>query len=899
MAVAAWLRAAVRNKAHGPPTHHHCGPHSQHAHLGHGHPSCLLRKQVMHAQKTAKLPLHRPQSLLGGHHHLPSCPFYARAAPTRGGLHLKRAFGTSTAARASPFSQTSGFWRETLPDSATMRNGKFAGKGRALVWAQVIETIAESSASARQKAKSVHNKNGFWARGSYTGNKSSGCGGGCGFGWRGSNWSRSGCHAGPRAFSTFKTTKYWDLRGHGKRLKKRIDHMSPAVLIFKHTYRVRARTGLTYFLTQGPGPKPVPSYKPGSLMPRSLSPLAQIASRAAVARPASLVIAPSILRANFLPRPSLAVPAFQPARSFQTSSKRCGLPILYPVIGVLKSSSALSALTLITRLALSALPLSLRGKLLHSWRERYLRDPASASNFLKKMFEGSRAPLALQGGSSWSSANARYVFPALLAAPLVLFGLIVAASIERTPVTGRLRVMMLSPQEEADLTSSILAVGQPTRTATDDGARDWVTIIRSVLELPDEGVSPMTGRRILLGAEVLDGRDWRYRWTQAVLRKLEAGIPALALEHSSNGGTMTDTLVPPPTKFPLKPRTTAMTAQEMGWKGHLLIGKGHEGQRHATDKLDLATEYELILLDSPEANAFSFGFGVDEVDFGSDSKGRRGVVVVYTGFIQEVLGEAHQRAEAAFAKTRSQPTTQSRSLLGFFSGPETKQTTALPDAIADKLMPAVMPDFEQTQRLAVLLSHELAHLVLSHTLESYASTSLLFPHLSKLFGDMIRTFTFPFTAILGPFFNDAIGKTINEGTSSGFGFFGRAAHACESRKLEVEADLVALRILSHAGIDPRASLDFWNKRLKAVKLDDQEGSGTSSSSNASRHSLPHLRLHSAPTTSAKTNISTASSSAPCCAFNSHPLDEERVRKIEQELERWMTWQPILRQAGPA
>lgn len=51
------------------------------------------------------------------------------------------------------------------------------------------------------------------------------------------------------------------------------------------------------------------------------------------------------------------------------------------------------------------------------------------------------------------------------------------------------------------------------------------------------------------------------------------------------------------------------------------------------------------------------------------------------------------------------------------------------------LVPATLPTRDQTNAMAVLLSHELAHLVLSHTLESYASTALLVPHLSKLATD--------------------------------------------------------------------------------------------------------------------------------------------------------------------
>lgn len=109
------------------------------------------------------------------------------------------------------------------------------------------------------------------------------------------------------------------------------------------------------------------------------------------------------------------------------------------------------------------------------------------------------------------------------------------------------------------------------------------------------------------------------------------------------------------------------------------------------------------------------------------------------------------------------------------------------------LEPTILPSREQTQALAVLLSHELAHLVLSHTLESYASTSLLIPHLTKLGSDVLRTLVYPITALLGPFVNDALGRSMNEGASAGFGVVGQVFNSCSSRTLEIEADLVALR----------------------------------------------------------------------------------------------------------
>lgn len=73
---------------------------------------------------------------------------------------------------------------------------------------------------------------------------------------------------------------------------------------------------------------------------------------------------------------------------------------------------------------------------------------------------------------------------------------------------------------------------------------------------------------------------------------LRSGVPALASTHAPPS-TAAGILVPPPTKFPLSPRPT----------GHL-----------TTSTLDdpMLAEYDLIVIDRKEANAFSFGFGPEE-----------------------------------------------------------------------------------------------------------------------------------------------------------------------------------------------------------------------------------------------------------------------------------------------
>lgn len=58
---------------------------------------------------------------------------------------------------------------------------------------------------------------------------------------------------------------------------------------------------------------------------------------------------------------------------------------------------------------------------------------------------------------------------------------------------------------------------------------------------------------------------------------------------------------------------------------------------------------------------------------------------------------------------------------------------------------------------------------------------------------VIRTVLYPVTAIFGPFLNDAVGGVLNESARGGLGVVGQVVNSCESRKLESEADLVALR----------------------------------------------------------------------------------------------------------
>ncbi|GAA5865711.1 hypothetical protein JCM8547_002755 [Rhodosporidiobolus lusitaniae] len=615
--------------------------------------------------------------------------------------------------------------------------------------------------------------------------------------------------------------------------------------------------------------------------------------------------------------PSFPIWAFSPpcgsssraARAFSTSSKRSVapllstsfIPLLTPLVSVLKSSAALNVLTTVTRLSLTLLPLSARSRIFHALRTRYASDPASlASTVLGRaaLDRFSPAVLAQQGG--WlARTNAAVGMPfLLLAAPVVLLGLVALASLERTPVTGRWRVVMLSPAEEADLVAGVLSSSSPSSSPTtsplsshylsppsslspadfttaEGTSRDWVSILRRVLTLPDEGLSaPLSDgsvRRVLLGGEVLDQRDWRVRWAEAVLRALEKG-GEVALVGAGGGGTGAGGVPsPPPTGFPLEPRMNGNgEGKQQGWKEELLLAKhlstdGNDSPSSTAAEGKLKVEYDLLVIDRPDANAFSFGFGPDYAPPGVEGEsggGRRGVIVLYTGFIDEILSSS------------SSPT------------PSRSSSSSSPNRLQHFLTPSTLPSQSQTKALAVLLSHELAHLCLDHTLEAYASTSLVVPHLMRLGSDLLRTALYPLTFVFGPFLNDALGKTLHEGAQDGFGVVGRAVNSCASRKLEGEADRVALRLLAGSGIDPHFALDFWQDRLASSSQ-----STSSSASSTSSSPPPHSHSHSHPHTIRQHSHAPPSSSPSVVdgLIRSHPVDEERVEAIKSELEGWERW----------
>ncbi|KAF1806086.1 peptidase family M48-domain-containing protein [Mucor lusitanicus] len=104
-----------------------------------------------------------------------------------------------------------------------------------------------------------------------------------------------------------------------------------------------------------------------------------------------------------------------------------------------------------------------------------------------------------------------------------------------------------------------------------------------------------------------------------------------------------------------------------------------------------------------------------------------------------------------------------------------------------------------TTRMAVILSHEIAHSLQRHFVEQHGFASLMF-----MLGDITRGVFWMITESMGPYVNQKINEYIST-------FITLETQTTYNRKLEKEADLVGLKILAKAGYDPRAAVDVWQR----------------------------------------------------------------------------------------
>jgi hypothetical protein len=521
-------------------------------------------------------------------------------------------------------------------------------------------------------------------------------------------------------------------------------------------------------------------------------------------------------------------------RLFSTSNCRKGPELLLKAAYLLKSANALQWINLLFRISVSFIPLSLK-----------------RASWARKARMAQLATGAVIATPYWQTFF-RYLCRGALALPFVLLAAVLLAALERTPITGRLRLLLLNQEEERDIVEKVLEIGaidqlpivsEKTHPLAKGIHRDWLAIMRTVL---GEEEAPAG---TLLGGKVLDQDDWRTKLVEDVLMKLEHGIPLLNAKASQPKLVFE----PPALLHPLNNSTRC----------------SHQSTHNA-----------VIVIDRPESNAFSFGF------YGSIDEPQPGVVIVFTGAIDEILAGHQHNGTSPHSK---EPATESQAMPTY---PTSYTEPSWLRSFFGKLVsPAQMQQqrnerihqhltTEQEEALSVLLAHELAHLVLSHTIESYANTALLWPQLEKLGWDMLRVFIYPVTVFLGPFVQDAISATVKVGieeSAEGRGLLPALTSSCESKKLEFEADAVALRLLANAGLDPRSAVKFWEERL----------SRHSSPHHVAQAEMPYDHLADSRTEVRHMHPSVSSNDADTHSFiKTHPADEERISAIKKELARW-------------
>ncbi|KAL7421261.1 hypothetical protein Q5752_004146 [Cryptotrichosporon argae] len=342
----------------------------------------------------------------------------------------------------------------------------------------------------------------------------------------------------------------------------------------------------------------------------------------------------------------------------------------------------------------------------------------------------------------------RWALAFILGLPIALLLAAWGSGLERVPFTGRWRLIILSPEEEDAVSTSL------------EGA-NWFRSVNNLLTTEDKAAPP---------AVPLD--DWRWPWVLGLLRRLEAGVVAAVREEAPPYPRI---VTPPAPEYPLRPRPRPAVRLHAALPG----GEADSGREH----LELGPPYNIVILDSPERNAFSYGFGGKAA----------GGIVIFTGLLDEILASHRPDAPA--------PPPPPSSFLGSLFAP--------PQPAA----PPPRPTDEQTLHLAAILAHEMGHLLLSHHLETLSQQQVLWPSALGFSVDLIRAMLWPLTVMLGPTVNDAlanIGKTSTEEISQRYGHIGFQF------KHEYEADSAALRILAQAGLDPRQAVDYFAQSITCL-----------------------------------------------------------------------------------
>lgn len=472
--------------------------------------------------------------------------------------------------------------------------------------------------------------------------------------------------------------------------------------------------------------------------------------------------------------------------AFHSTPRRQGLPLIPLFASILKASTAFEVARTASRIALTFLPAILIGRnrsrrmIQHAHIHGIPISEEKRAKHMKKLKVTTR------------------LLQVLTVIPLVLFWATITASLERTPLTGRWRTILLSPDEEDEIAAQLAGQG-------------WYDAIRDILALDGE-------------PRFIPPSDWRYKWVQETLQQLTQIIPILADERKKapdwvNQGP-DDPPRPPPAKYPLRPRPRA--AEYIHW----FCSKICDDKPALPPRAIAPSSFSLLLVEDPNAsNAFSYGFGPD---------GGSGIVV-YSGFLEDIF---------------------SKMPIEYYTPPDDRSWLSKFFGLSSPPPPKPNPTPEQTSELAILLAHELAHLVLCHHLETLSSATIVVPGVLSMFADVLRVMVFPFTMLFGPFVNDAVAQLGKIGS----GELTKMGEYCTTANQEIEADVVSARILAHAGFDARDAIRFWESRTQ----DD-------------------IECHRVEAVKPPNSVQTVARSI---MGSTHPVNEKRIAGLRNELDRW-------------
>lgn len=137
----------------------------------------------------------------------------------------------------------------------------------------------------------------------------------------------------------------------------------------------------------------------------------------------------------------------QQQREFHSSPQSHGFHFLLHAAAILKSSGALSVVQMVGRIALTLLPMALLKRGL--FRKLIKHLPLSEHPTLETMHKHMQSSINAINIAMWG----------LIIVPGSLFVATFLASLERTPVTGRWRLILLSPEEEKSVADDLRGDG--------------------------------------------------------------------------------------------------------------------------------------------------------------------------------------------------------------------------------------------------------------------------------------------------------------------------------------------------------------------------------------------------------------------------------------------------------